>query len=108
MGSIAAVSEENSASAESASAAAEEMAAQAEEVGAAANSLATMAERLESIVARSHLDQAVLAGAGRVSAPMAAASGLRVENRRVQRGASESAWTESERSSRTRRAERAA
>jgi len=53
---IAAISEENSASAEEVSAATEELSAQAEEVVASAESLATMASNLNQLVARFKLE----------------------------------------------------
>jgi methyl-accepting chemotaxis protein len=59
--SIAAISEENSASAEEVSAATEEMSAQAEEVVASASSLAQMASELDSVVARFSLDSNIAA-----------------------------------------------
>ncbi len=58
IGSIAAVSEENSAAAQEVSAATEEMSAQAEEVVASAATLADMAADLERLVARYRLDSA--------------------------------------------------
>jgi methyl-accepting chemotaxis protein len=55
--SIAAISEENSASAEEVSAATEEMSAQAEEVVASAGSLAEMADQLDEVVGRFRLEE---------------------------------------------------
>ena len=57
MESIAAISEQNSASAEEVSAATEQMSAQAEEVVASAATLADMAASLETLVARFRLDR---------------------------------------------------
>jgi methyl-accepting chemotaxis protein len=61
IGSIAAVSEENSAAAEEVSAATEEMSAQAEEVVASAATLADMATQLDGLVARFKLAAAAQA-----------------------------------------------
>jgi hypothetical protein len=54
--SIAAISEENSASAEQVSAATEELSAQASEVVTSATSLAGMAQRLDDLLGRFKLD----------------------------------------------------
>jgi adenylosuccinate lyase len=56
--SIAAISEQNSASAQEVSAATEEMSAQAEEVVASAATLAEMAQQLDELVARFRLTSA--------------------------------------------------
>ncbi|MGD0019724.1 MAG: hypothetical protein ABSD62_10760 [Candidatus Limnocylindrales bacterium] len=58
MESIAAISQENSGSAEGVSAATEEMSAQAEEVVASAATLAEMAQELDELVARFRLKSA--------------------------------------------------
>jgi uncharacterized protein with beta-barrel porin domain len=64
--SIAAISQENSASAEEVSAATEEMSAQAEEVVASAATLSEMAQGLDELVARFRLQSGDPAVAGNV------------------------------------------
>jgi methyl-accepting chemotaxis protein len=80
IGSIAAVSQENSAAAEEVSAATEEMSAQAEQVVAAASQLADMAAQLDAVVERFKLDAA--AGHAPVKTPIRVATPIAVRSGR--------------------------
>jgi methyl-accepting chemotaxis protein len=84
--SVAAVSEENSASVEEVSATAEELSAQVEEVSASAQQLSTLAEELQNAVGSFTLAGAGQAGAGAEPARQAAASRTPAEPAAAQAG----------------------